>query len=82
MRDLVISKMEDILYKIAYNQYQEMYSSMSYGCENKYLEFSIAPLISLASDLNIEISGVRGCYCGNTVFAHNYLTLEEQLERM
>lgn len=80
MKGLLYDKMNDILYRIAYAKYNDNYSSADYSYEIRMLEHMLAPLITLAKELNMELSVIKGSYCGCSVCAEDYDDMETKLK--
>lgn len=75
-------EIEEILYLIASNSYNDMYSSIDYGYANKYLEYSLGALINISNKLQIDISSLKGRYCDYTVSIKDYDSLDELLRHL
>lgn len=80
MEELLIKQMKEILYRISYAEYNDSYSSDDYSYEIRMLEHMLAPLITLAKELGVELSMIRGSYCGRTVWCNDYYDMETKLK--
>ena len=78
----LIKRIEDVLTRIACNSYNDMYSSCDYIYANKYLEASLASLLSVAKDLNIDTTKIKSSWCGYEVEAKEFEDFEEYVKSL
>ena len=78
--ETLIKRIEDVLTKIAYNCYNDIHSSCDYSYANKYLKASLAALLSVAKDLNIDITNIKSSWCGYEVEAKEFEDFEEYVK--